>query len=561
MIGVGTSITERRPFGGTPPPPPPPPPPPAFNPIAFTGDSISVNGSSAANQYDAYRTDKNISVFAEYSRDVGSAANLNDGSNTMMGHVAETMAGGVNLVGGQIGANDLSIAGPTSTNYFANLAGFKNAVKAVNPAAKVIWCLPFPYRSSEPREASYDGFMARRATVRDQARDPAVWGQFCDYPCFFGDHPDFSILPNTALFGGDGLHPDDDGHNAAFPAFRAFMDTLLDPTRATSTALYGASWPASETNLAAGETVTRRIVVAGLAHGGIALTGGNALAISGAAGNPQLRVNGAGVFAANATGWLYNGDVIEYRLTLASASNTPRSIDLTIGSETRTLTYRTVAQVAAANYVQGGTAERAAWPNGGTNSAHIVQDIAFPATGTGIIDIGTGVGGAAPTSVTWNGQPCVKVFDLSAYTSMARYRVPVTGGEVGDLVINYASDRDLSFVSYGTLTNVDPVPVSAVANAAPNPDGPPNYATVSATVPASGIALGLLLMDGGSAQAAGSVTGTGNTQIASAFGSVSNGEKVGLIVGKRSSTGAVGFSFNRNNSHGVGIAVWKAAGT
>ena len=340
-LGLGLGLHLGRKLGGG-VYVPPFPTVPTFNDMAFTGDSITVPSLSYANAYDAARPDKNIIIVAANSRVIGTLADLNNGGNSLMGNVATAMAGGsTDLVGGQIGANDLAVS-TTPSQYFDRLAALYTQYKAVNPSVKVIWCAPYPYNDNQGHP-NYANFMASRATVISQARDPSVWSLFCDYPCFFADHPAFAIAPNGAFYS-DEVHIGPTGYQQSNPGFFAFMDTILDPLRASSTALYNSAWPANESGLDQSTQYTRYLVVSGLSPTGAEA----AVSVSGASG--QIALNG-GSFGASINQRLYNGDIIAIRFTTSANSDTPVTVSLTFNGETRGIVYRTaVASVYTARF-------------------------------------------------------------------------------------------------------------------------------------------------------------------------------------------------------------------
>src|SRR5690606_11740403 len=85
-----------------------------------------------------------------------------------------------------------------------------------------------------------------------------------------------------------------------------------------------------------------------IAHGGLA----SGITVSG--GDAEVRLNGGGWGAS--LGRIYNGDVIDLRLTTSAGYETAVSVDLTIGSETRAIAYTTAANVTPVSYLHGDVA-------------------------------------------------------------------------------------------------------------------------------------------------------------------------------------------------------------
>ncbi|QYU67932.1 SGNH/GDSL hydrolase family protein [Leptolyngbya sp. 15MV] len=339
---------------------PMPPVPPAFviERIVLEGDSITSNSPSTySGEYHSYRyatsrPDLFVEVRAQGSRVVGQAANLDDNGNSVMGNVAEDMAYAPDLVTLMIGTNDLS-GGRTNAQHRSDLAAWYDAVKAARPACRVAWSPPLPINAVS-QHPNYAIFTARRAELVADCRDPAVWGQWADYFLPLGLHPDFldeSLHPQVF---GDTVHPSSFNRTPAgtggqvrlYEVYKAAIDTLADAARETSTQPYGSVWPESETNLAVSTQIVRRFIVAGIAHTGLA----SGVGVTGA--GAQVRLNGGSW--GSATGRIYNGDVIDLRVTTSADHDTPVALDLTIGSETRALTYRTVIAVDPVEYHHGG---------------------------------------------------------------------------------------------------------------------------------------------------------------------------------------------------------------
>lgn len=559
---LSLAARARIPAGAAPPPPPPPPPPPqAIGAIVIEGDSITSGAPSSPNgsygyQFGDSRPDKTITVRAQNSRSIGGPDNLDDDSNTLFGNVAEDAAYAPNLIAFKIGANDFSVpGGTTAAQYRSRLIALRGAYAAARPAMKIAWSPPLAYNPTGTPHPGKAWFDAQRATLLAECRDPAVWGQWADVYLPLGEHPDFADLALAAPLFGDSVHPSTAGQAALFAVYKPMMDSLLDTSRAGSSTIYPAAWIGGETNLAVNAQIVRRIIVAGLAPGGTAL----GASVSGG-GGAQLRVGGrawgssVGTGAANGHR-LYNGDVLELRLTTSANNDTPVSIALSIGSETRTLTFRTVAEVTPAAFTQGGTAQKS---SGGGTAFHTFDAIAFPAAGTGLIAVYAGDGLPAPTGVTWNGAACSEVLKAAGWYALSLWRVPVNAGTAGDVAVHFDRSVADSVISYGTLTDAHPVPTAAIGGTV-GTDAHPSYPSPAAPVPASGIAIAFMGQDGSAPLATGSVT-TG-TQVASATGATVNGMQIGIVSGTRTTGGAIVFNSPRYDDKRIGIAVFKAAGT
>lgn len=487
MLGLCLSLPEaaRRIPGAA------APLPAAFSTIVIQGDSITSGMPGTPNgfysyQYGDYRADKTIEVRAQGSRAVGAPAELNDDGNTLMGNVAEDVAYGPQLITAMIGTNDFTLG--TDATYRGNLIGYFAALKAASPGVKFAWAGPIapnPTGAPPPQKANID---AQRATLfasgSTGARNPAVWGQWADFYLPMGEYPDFGDAALAAPLFGDSVHPSTAGQALLYNSYKAAMDTLLDANRASSTAPYNAVWPSSETNLPTGEEVVRRFIVSGLAHTG------TALGVSVSGGGAQIRVNGGSYGASRGTGSgncyrLYNGDVIDLKLTTSASNSTAVSIDLTIGSETRTITYATVAEVTPAAVAYGGTDGVVTPGTSITYAGKLFEEgVALIALATGLASPtgGVSVGGDPATLIRRDGQ-------------LELWRCPVVAG-AHDVVI----DRPSGFVArhavqWLTLTNAGPLPTASGGDGGTH-HAPP-FGTPALTVPAGGVLVGVLHIDTG----------------------------------------------------------------
>ena len=387
------TIVRGRGLGGSsasaPPPPPPPPPPTTtaveYEPTVFTGDSITFNGSSFAKKYAAshpVHPGKTISVLSENSRVVGQIANLNDGGNSLIGHLADAVATGANLAGGMIGANDMA-ASRTAAQHRDDLKVLYAEYKKAKADLDVFWIAPTPYNSNEAHP-NYSNFTTQRNALLADCRDPAVHGQWCDYYCPIGEHPSFKGT-NSAFFS-DSVHLNIAGYAELEPGFRAFMDTLFDTSREVSTVIYDNAWPGDQTGLEPSSERTVRFILSGLAWAGTNVD----IAVAGATGSPQVRLNG-GAYGTNLSQRMFNGDVIDLKVTTASASSSTRSINLTINGETRAIAFTTAAASPYNATVFSGTRKSANTNLSNNNLTFAGTDFGstYPVRGAGAVPLST----------------------------------------------------------------------------------------------------------------------------------------------------------------------------
>lgn len=518
------------------------PPPRTFDTIVIEGDSITSSSPSTYNdafysyRYQDARQDKTIIVRAQNSRSIGVSSYLNDDGNSLMGNVAEDMAYEPDLITVKIGTNGMGISLDRAA-YHARAIDYYNAIKAERPECRVAWMIPLPI-NPDNRLAEYDTFMANRAALLTDIRDPAIWGQFADYYIPLGEHPDFTESPSlTPSLWGDTVHPsgfDDSsaaagGQNRMFAVYQAAMDTLLDPARENSQALYDSAWPTSDIDLPVSTIVTRRYILSGLAHTGVA----GDVSVTGSA--VKVRVNSSGAFGSSGgMTHLYNGDVVDLEIATSALYQTAVSCDLTIGGETRTLTFTTAENVAPVNFVPGGAVTNPGNTNGGTmiHTGTFVEGVAF------IVAYNeTGV-----ESVTVGGQPAtLRLFTESSTSSHLRvYEVPVTAGD-HEIVAQWSSGYSpRQVLVYGTIENGEFDTAAGYTQAShPGHLGTPHL-TPAFTVPTNGLALSFIMEAGtdGSftpfgAVAPGAIVLEGNTVFQSSVR--------GIAIAEQTEDGPAGF--------------------
>jgi lysophospholipase L1-like esterase len=518
--------------------PPPPPPPPTFDTIVIEGDSITRNVShpeeAGSDTPDFFSTlwkataaGKTVHIRAVNSRSVGTSANLDDNGNTLFGNVAEDLAYAPDLIAFMIGTNDF-VAG-TDAAYRTNLAALHAAYKAGDPSVMIAWSPPIamnPTGTPHPAKANFD---AQRASLMASARNPATWSAWADVYLPMGEYPDFADPALAAPLFGDSVHPSAAGHLLLQDSYAAAMNSLLDTARASSTAPYNAVWPASETNLATGTEIVRRFIVAGLGRTGTAL----GIAVSGA--GATIRVNGGAYGTSFGTGSgnghrLYNGDVVDLKLTTSASPDTPVSLDLTIGSETRTITYRTAAFVTPATYAHGDVIAAA----GGASTASFAG-LTF-ADGLAVIHLQANES-AQSTSVTLNGNAMTLRHRQAGGGAIEVWEAPVAAGSGHAIAVTYGGYTAFRVLAYGTVR--DGAFVSAAGSTPANQEQP--HLTPSVTVPANGFALAAFREYGGPGMVP-ATTNAGTSFIDE--GNVETfGEKAGLALGRRDTTGAASFNF------------------
>ena len=548
MLSLGTALSgiaaQQGSGAAAPAPTPAPAPAPSFTRVVIQGDSITSGEPQQADNHEGFysyswvqaQTDVAAVVTAKGSRTVGGAAyngNLADEGgpvgNTLWAQRTNDLSLDPQLVTAMIGVNDLSSTGISVPTYVQRLKDWGAAIKA--GGAKVAYASPTPIEvRATIDQASYDFYMGKWNTLwtTHNVRDPANWSQWADYYIPMGEHPDFLLGSHTS----DGVHLTAPATNPAtgqgklLAVYSAAMATLRDGSRINAPGPYQSVWDAFGpfTDLAAGTTIMRRVILSGLAWAGrsegVSVTG---------AGNPSVKTNGK-----TSPGWSYNGDVIDLTLTLSSSYETDRSIQLTIGGEARTLTFRTAANVTPAAYVHGDVAGQAEG-----DSSLTLPALTF-ASGRAVVMVATGTAALASDAVKLNGVALTRRHrETTPYTGCIElWEGPVAAGSSHTLNVTYPGWRANRIVSYGTVING--TFVSATGNAPENQSAP--HETPSVTVPANGIALAGFLEYAGGASAAPATTNAGTTLVDE--GQLShNSEVLGIAVGTRTTSGMASYNF------------------
>ncbi|MBS0479491.1 MAG: hypothetical protein JSR79_09340 [Proteobacteria bacterium] len=573
MPGLGLSVPDlaaRGPGGGA-----PPATPTAIASMVIEGDSqTSTSPDQSANRDDfysyAYADDPAnagvaFHIRAQVSRTIGGAAysgpppeGADTGAptgNTLLDHRDEDTAFGPQLLTAMLGSNDLGVF--SVDNTVAKWLAYAPAVRAAGVRIAVV--APPPYH---PANASYAVFNPRWVDYIDRLRNSAVRTGFADYYIPLGEHPDFRDPATVdAMFNAsDKLHLTpgasvlSSGQYRAHAIYKAAVDTIRDASRTNATSIYSSAWPASETNLAPGVTITRRIIVKGVAHAGLA----SGASVSGPSG-VTISLNGgaAGSIVGTDSGngrAIYNGDVLDFTVPLSALNSTTVGIDLAIGGETRTISYTTSADVAPATYAHQNVAGQAA-----ADTVHTYSGCAFANTGVGLIAVR---GPSTPSSVSVGGVAATRqrVQTTSFSGNLSVWTVPISATGSRSIVATFPSFAGQSVISWGVVTNADATVQQtspASDGAGPGSESSPQ-STASLTVPASGVAIGFLGEYGG-ASFTPATAGSGTT-LADEGQNTYQSETLGIAVGTRATTGAVNFSAAFGDYPRVGV-VFKAAGT
>lgn len=500
-------------------------------------------------------------VRAQASRTLGgtTAGGADDGTptgNTLLAHRADDLAYGAQLMTVMLGSNDF--AAFSVDNTMTKWLAYAPAVRAGGTRIAVV--APPPYHPANP---SYATFNPRWSDYIDRLRTPATRAAFADYYIPLGEHPDFRdpatrdamINASDLIHLTPGASTITSGQYRACQIYKAAVDTIRDPARANATAMYGAAWPSSETNLAPGTTITRRIMVKGIAHAGL-ITGAN---VSGPAGT-TIALNGgtagSSVGTGSGNGWaIYNGDILDVTIPLSALNSTAVSIDLTIGGETRTLSYTTTANVTPASYAHQDVVN--VQPAG---DVHSFTGLAFDSVGVGLLAIYSP--GGTPTGLSVGGVSATRrVTQTTAFNGqMSVWTVAISASGARDVVATFPGFAAQSTLSWGVVRNAD----AAIQQLSPASDGaaPANedtpHPTGSVTVPANGIAVAFFGEYGG-ASITPATAGSGTTLIDEGNGTY-QGETYGLAVGTRSTSGAASFGFAFGTFPRAAV-VFKAAGT
>jgi lysophospholipase L1-like esterase len=551
MLALGTGLSDiapRRP-GGAPSPAPLPSPAPIFTRFVIEGDSITSHDPQQTTlQGDFYsytwansQTGITAFVTADGSRTIGGPAFGGDAEDTGTPYVRNTLLAArpddlaltPHLMTAMIGTNDL-LSIQTAT-YIQRLRDWAGPIRAAG--VKVAYAPPPPVDTSY---GGYTAFMAKwNALFSTHAiRNPASWSQWADYYIPMGEHPDFALGGHTS----DDVHPTAPATNPAsgqgklLAIYSAAMSTLRDTSRFAAAGPYQSVWDAFGpfTDLAPGATITRRVHLSGLAWAGrsegVSVTG---------AGSPSVKTNGK-----TAPGWSYNGDVVDLTLTLSSANLTDTAVQLTIGGETRTLTFRTAANVTPAAYVHGDV----------IGIADGVGSQSFPnltfQTGRAVVMLKAH--SSVASTVTLNGVAMtLRERRAGGDGTMEIWDAPVTAGSNHTVAVTYGGYTSHPLLSYGTITTG--AFVSATGTDGPYQSGP--HTTPAVTVPANGIAVAGFLESAASFPA---TTTTSGTTLVDEGNVTFQGGTFGIAVGTRTTSGAAGFNFAFGSFPRV-IAVYRAA--
>ncbi|QDZ08046.1 hypothetical protein FPZ24_11600 [Sphingomonas panacisoli] len=507
-----------------------------------------------------------IHVRAQASRTVGGAAysgppleGADTGSptgNTLLDHRSDDVAFGPQLLTAMLGSNDLGTF--SVDNTIAKWLAYAPTVRGAGIKLGVV--APPPYHPGHP---SYGAFMPLWSDYVSRLRTPSVRSTFADYYIPLGEHPDFRdpALVDAMINASDKLHLTPgasvitSGQYRAYQVYKAAIDTIRDQSRTNSSSMYGSSWPTSETNLTPGATITRRVIIKGIAHAG--LTSG--ASVSGPTGT-TIALNGG--IASSVVGTnsgdgraIYNGDVLDIAIPLSALNSTAVSIDLTIGGETRTITYTTTANVTPATY-----AHQDVMNVQPADSVHTYTGLAFDNVGIGLLAIYSPA--AAPTGISVGGVSATRLVkqttDFSGQLSI--WTVPITATGVRNVVVTLPTWAGQSTLSWGVVKNADATMQQlspASDGSAPTSEASP-HATGGLTVPANGIAVAFFGEYGGTSITP-ATAGSGTTLIDEGSGAY-QGESYGIAVGTRTTTGAASFAF-AFGTYPRAAAVFKAAGT
>lgn len=571
MAGLGLSIADvaTRRSGGT-------ATPVSLTNMVIEGDSQTSTTPDQAISRDAFysyayaddpaNSGVTFHVRAQASRTIGGPAfagpppeSADTGAptgNTLLDHRSEDIAYGPQLITAMLGSNDL---GTMSVDFaMAKWVNYAPTVRAAGIKLAVL--APPPYH---PSNAGYAAFNPRWLEYVGRLRNPATRATFADYYVPLGEHPDFRdpALRDTMINASDLIHltpgasTPASGQYRAYQIYKSAVDTIRDVTRINSTSMYGTAWPSSETNLTPGATITRRVVVKGIAHGGLTSGAG----ISGPTGT-TIALNGGTAGASVGTGSgnghaIYNGDVLDVAIPLSALNSTAVSIDLRIGGETRTISYTTTANVTPATYAHQDVAN--VQPAG---TVHTYTSLAFDNVGVGLLAIYSAA--AAPTSISVGGVSATRQITQTTSFSgqLSVWTVPISATGARNVVATFPGFAGQSTLSWGVVRDADAgaqqlSPTSD--SAAPASESSP-HPTDSLTVPANGIAVAFFGEYGG-ASITPATAGSGTTLIDEGSGTYQS-ETYGIAVGTRSTSGAASFAFAFGTFPRAAL-VFKAAGT
>ena len=475
--------------------------------------------------------------------------------NTLLDHRGEDMAYAPQLITAMLGSNDLGTFSVDNTmakwlNYAPTVrtAGIKFAVVA-----------PPPYH---PSNDNYATFNPRWLDYIARLRNPATRAAFADYYIPLGEHPDFRdpTLVDAMFNASDRLHltpgaaVDTSGQYRAYQVYKAAVDTIRDASRANSTSIYGSVWPASEINLTPGATITRRVMVKGVAHAGLtsgaSVSGpaGTTLSLNGGTAGSTVGTNGGNGRA------IHNGDVLDITIPLSALNSSAVSIDLTIGGETRTISYTTTADVTPATYAHQDVVN--VQP---ADTVHTYAALSFDTIGVGLLAIYSPA--AAPSSISVGSASATRrVTQTTAFSGqLSVWTVPITATGARNVVVTFPAWAGQSTLSWGVVKNAD----TTVQQLSPASDGPgpasesSPHPTGSLTVLANGIAVAFFGEYGG-ASITPATAGSGTTLVDEGNGAYQS-ETYGIAVGTRTTTGAASFAF-AFGSYPRAAVVFKAAG-
>lgn len=307
-----------------------------FNGLLVEGDSITsgspgVSNGSYAWLYKDANPGETINIRAQGSRALGNSGNLNDGGNTLYGHRSEDLAYNAGTWSVFIGANDLS--GTTYASgqaYFDALVAYMAPIRAAG--VKVALASILPFDSRHPQAATHNTKRAAFNTVLLNNLS-----QVADYLIPFGSIPEFNTGADPLPVLSDGVHLSPTGINLTAEVYAAVMDAIR--TNAIATVPSGSAWFGADINGAAqGAVIERRYVVKGLAPGStasfsVAGTGGRIKVGAGAYGTSSLTVR--------------NGDVAMLEFTASGSLSTGRTVNITMGGATQSVTVTTAATAPA----------------------------------------------------------------------------------------------------------------------------------------------------------------------------------------------------------------------
>lgn len=525
--------------------------------VVVQGDSISAVSPSTysstfySHRFADRRPDLFVEVRAQGSRTVGNAALgdvLDDNGNTLLGNVTEDMAYAPDLITWFIGANDITNT-RSAAAYMNGMITLRLHYRTVRLQCRVAWSPPLPYNPTGTPHPTFNQFTANRAALfAANPRDPAVWGQWCDYYLPLGEYPDFAVAASAAPLFNDGVHPSMAGQTLLLASYSAAIESIADASRTNSTVAYHSVWPTSETDLAANSQIVRRFIISGIAHSGMSL----GVAVSG--GGAQIRLNGGewrnSVGTRSSDGYrIYNGDVVDLRLITSAMPSTAVNVMLAIGSETRTISYATVADVEPVAYAHQGH------HTFGSPALSRTFEMTVAQSGLGVIAVSADAPG---TTVMVGGVAATHRFrqERTANVALDIFTVPVGAG-THSAVVTYPASRSRHCISFGVLRNAQPVPVETVGSATPNQSSP--HATPGFTVPANGLALAFYMAEG-IAQATTPPTCNSPTAfVAHGHATYQSGYR-GITVGQQTASGAATFAY-QFGSYARAAIVFRAVGT